>query len=203
MHRKYPYGQLTKPDLEKEDFGIAQLDGFNWKNNFDWSSCTECGRCTSVCPAFASGKPSIQITEQLRDELVENKGGEFVVKTAEVKAKGETPEVPEVILQDRLSAVSEEALFSCTTCRACEEACPVFIEYRARNCGHTPLPGWGRGTLSKEVERSFGLENNYNPWGFGFATRGDWAKEFDIKRTLRGSRRTGRRLLGRLRRFIR
>lgn len=184
MRRKYPYGQLTKPDLEKEDFGIAQLDGFNWKNNFDWYSCTECGRCTSVCPAFASGKPlhPKKITEQLRDELVENKGGEFVVKTAEVKAKGETPEVPEVILQDRLSAVSEEALFSCTTCRACEEACPVFIEYVQEIVDMRRYLVQVEGRFPKEVERSFkNMENNYNPWGFGFATRGDWAKEFDIK----------------------
>lgn len=184
MRRKYPYGQLTKPDLEKEDFGIAQMDGFNWKNNFDWYSCTECGRCTSVCPAFASGKPlhPKKITEQLRDELVENKGGEFVVKSAEVKAKGETPEVPEVILQDRLSAVSEEALFSCTTCRACEEACPVFIEYVQEIVDMRRYLVQVEGRFPKEVERSFkNMENNYNPWGFGFATRGDWAKEFDIK----------------------
>lgn len=184
MRRKYPYGQLTKPDLEKEDFGVAQLDGFNWKNNFDWYSCTECGRCTSVCPAFASGKPlhPKKITEQLRDELVENKGGEFVIKSAEVKAKGETPEVPEVILQDRLSAVSEEALFSCTTCRACEEACPVFIEYVQEIVDMRRYLVQVEGRFPKEVERSFkNMENNYNPWGFGFATRGDWAKEFDIK----------------------
>lgn len=184
MRRKYPYGQLTKPDLEKEDFGIAQMDGFNWKNNFDWYSCTECGRCTSVCPAFASGKPlhPKKITEQLRDELVDNKGGEFVIKTAEVKAKGETPEVPEVILQDRLSAISEEALFSCTTCRACEEACPVFIEYVQEIVDMRRYLVQVEGRFPKEVERSFkNMENNYNPWGFGFATRGDWAKEFDIK----------------------
>ena len=184
MRRKYPYGQLTKPDLEKEEFGVAQLDGFNWKNNFDWYSCTECGRCTSVCPAFASGKPlhPKKITEQLRDELVENKGGEFVVMTAEVKAKGETPEVPETILQDRLSAVSEEALFSCTTCRACEEACPVFIEYVQEIVDMRRYLVQVEGRFPKEVERSFkNMENNYNPWGFGFATRGDWAKEFDIK----------------------
>ncbi|MBX3170141.1 MAG: (Fe-S)-binding protein [Candidatus Eremiobacteraeota bacterium] len=184
MRRKYPYGQLTKPDLEKEDFGVAQLDGFNWKNNFDWYSCTECGRCTSVCPAFASGKPlhPKKITEQLRDELVENKGGEFVIKTAEAKAKGETPEVPEIILQDRLSAVSEEALFSCTTCRACEEACPVFIEYVQEIVDMRRYLVQVEGRFPKEVERSFkNMENNYNPWGFGFATRGDWAKEFDIK----------------------
>ncbi|MBS2039320.1 (Fe-S)-binding protein [bacterium] len=184
MRRKYPYGQLTKPDMEKEEFGIAQIDGFNWKNMFDWYSCTECGRCTSQCPAFASGKPlhPKKITEQLRDELVDNKGGEFVKKSAEARAKGETPEAPETIIQDRLSAISEEALFSCTTCRACEEACPVFIEYVQEIIDMRRYLVQVEGRFPKEVERSFkNMENNYNPWGFGFATRGDWAKEFDIK----------------------
>lgn len=184
MRRKTPYGQLTKPDLEKEEFGVAQMDGFNWKNLVDWYSCTECGRCTSMCPAFNSGKPlhPKKITEQLRDELVENKGGELVLKASEARAKGETAEVPEQILQDRLSAVSEEALFACTTCRACEEACPVFIEYVQEIVDMRRYMVQVEGRFPKEVERAFkNMETNYNPWGIGFATRGDWAKEFDIR----------------------
>lgn len=185
MRRKYPYGQLTRPDLEKEEFGISQMDGFNWKNIFDWYSCTECGRCTAECPAYASGKPlhPKQITEQLRDELVENKGGELVLKSAAARAKGEAnAEVPETILQDRLPAVSEEALFACTTCRACEQACPVFIEYVQEIVDMRRYLVQVEGRFPKEVERAFkNMETNYNPWGIGFATRGDWAKEFDIK----------------------
>lgn len=184
MRRKTPYGQLTKPDLEKEEFGVAQMDGFNWKNVFDWYSCTECGRCTSMCPAFNSGKPlhPKKITEALRDELVEGGGGPFLLKSAEARAKGETAEAPEQILQDRLSAVSEEALFSCTTCRACEEACPVFIEYVQEIVDMRRYMVQVEGRFPKEVERAFkNMETNYNPWGIGFATRGDWAKEFDIQ----------------------
>ena len=184
MRRKYPYGQLSKPDLENEDFGIAQIDGFNWKNLFDWYSCTECVRCTSVCPAFNSGKPlhPKKITEQLRDELVESHGGDLLVRLAQAKAKGETVEMPEQILQDRLSAVSEDALFACTTCRACEEACPVFIEYVQEIVDMRRYMVQVEGRFPKEVERAFkNMETNYNPWGIGFATRGDWAKEFGIQ----------------------
>ncbi len=184
MRRKYPYGQLTKPDLEKEEFGIAHIDGFNWKNLFDWYSCTECGRCTSMCPAFNSGKPlhPKHITEQLRDELVEGGGGNLLLQLAATRAKGETPELPEQILQDKLESISEEALFSCTTCRACEEACPVFIEYVQEIVDLRRYLVQVEGRFPKEVERAFkNMETNYNPWGFGFATRGDWAAEFGIK----------------------
>lgn len=184
MRRKYPYGRLTKPDLEKEEYGVSQLDGFNWKNLFDWYSCTECGRCTAMCPAFNSGKPlhPKKITEQLRDELVENHGGDLLVRLAAARAKEETVEMPENILQDRLSAVSEEALFACTTCRACEEACPVFIEYVQEIVDMRRYLVQVEGRFPQEVERAFkNMETNYNPWGIGFATRGDWAKEFGIQ----------------------
>ena len=184
MRRKTPYGQLSKPDLEKEDYGVSQMDGFNWKNMFDWYACTECGRCTSMCPAFNSGKPlhPKHITEELRHELIDHGGGEYVKKAAEAKAKGEAVEAPEVILQDRLASVSEEALFSCTTCRACEEACPVFIEYVQEIVDMRRYLVQVEGRFPKEVERSFkNMETNYNPWGFGFATRGDWAKEFGVQ----------------------
>ncbi len=184
LQKKRPYGELTKPDLEAEDFGIATLESFTWKNYFDWYSCTECGRCTSVCPAFASGKPlhPKQITEQLRHELCDHGGGELALKAAEARAKGETIESDTPILQDRLSAISEEALFSCTTCRACEDACPVFIEYVQQIVDMRRYLVQVENRFPQEVARAFkNMETNYNPWGIGFATRGDWAKEFGIK----------------------
>lgn len=184
LQKKRPYGELTKPDLEAEDFGIATLESFTWKNYFDWYSCTECGRCTSSCPAFASGKPlhPKQITEQLRHELCDHGGGELALKAAEARAKGETIESDTPILQDRLSAISEEALFSCTTCRACEDACPVFIEYVQQIVDMRRYLVQVENRFPQEVARAFkNMETNYNPWGIGFATRGDWAKEFDIK----------------------
>lgn len=187
MRRRTGFGTLTKlnvQDEENPEYGISQLDGFTWKNLHDWYSCTECGRCTSVCPANLSGKPlhPKEITRQLRHHLQEEGGGDLLVRMAQAKAKGEEPEVPEQILQDRLPALSEEALFACTTCRACEEACPVFIEYVQEIVDLRRHLVQVEGRFPKEVERSFkNMENNYNPWGFGFSTRGDWAKEFGIQ----------------------
>lgn len=185
--KKKPYGQLSKPDLEKEEYGASHLGQFTWKNYFDWYACTECGRCTAQCPAFASGKPlhPKKITEELRHELVDHGGGDMVVRLAEARAKGEEGAAPPEdlkILQDRLPAVSEEALFACTTCRACEQACPVFIEYVQEIVDMRRHLVQVEDRFPNEVRRAFqNMERNNNPWGIGFATRGDWAKEFDIK----------------------
>ena len=189
FQKKRPYGELTKLDFESEDaedYGSITLKDFTWKNFFDWYSCTECGRCTSVCPAYASGKPlhPKKISEMMREELVEHGGGDLLVKLAEAKAKGE--ELPEDDglrhLPDNVPAVSEEVLFACTTCRACEDACPVFIEYVQEIVDMRRYLVQAENRFPEEVARSFkNMENNSNPWGIGFATRADWAKELDVQ----------------------
>lgn len=189
-----PYGELRKLDLENEtapEYGVSTLADFDWKRFHDWYSCTECGRCTSVCPAFASGKPlhPKKISEQLREELVDHGGGLALVALA--KKAGATEEgateaaegPPEGLrhLQDNLDAVSEEALFACTTCRACEQACPVFIEYVQEIVDMRRHLVQVEGRFPAEAQRAFdGMERNNNPWGIGFATRGDWAKDLGV-----------------------
>lgn len=186
-----PYGELRKLDLENEtapEYGVSTLADFDWKRFHDWYSCTECGRCTSVCPAFASGKPlhPKQISEQLREELVDHGGGVALLDLVSRRAKAEEGaevELPEGLrpLQDSLPAVSEEALFSCTTCRACEQACPVFIEYVQEIVDMRRHLVQVEGRFPQEAQRAFdGMERNNNPWGIGFATRGDWAKDLGV-----------------------
>lgn len=192
-----PYGELRKLDLENEEnpeFGASTLADFDWKRFHDWYTCTECGRCTSVCPAFASGKPlhPKMISEQLREELVDHGGGVALLElakkngaveegaAAEAQAEGETaPGLRH--LMDNLSAVSEDALFACTTCRACEQACPVFIEYVQEIVDMRRHLVQVEGRFPQEAQRAFdGMERNNNPWGIGFATRGDWAKDLGV-----------------------
>ncbi|MBI3924431.1 MAG: (Fe-S)-binding protein [Armatimonadetes bacterium] len=189
FHRTAPYGQLSKQIFEKEDdpnfepeFGVHDLSGFSWKNYFDWYSCTECGRCTSVCPAYASGKPlhPKKISEQLRDELVDHGGGDRLLRLAAGDNDGEDSGLRH--LMDNVPAVSEEALFACTTCRACEQACPVFIEYVQEIVDMRRYLVQAENRFPEEVGRAFkNMENNYNPWGIGFATRADWAQELGVK----------------------
>ena len=193
FQNRRPYGELRKLDLDSEDstdFGSSTLADFDWKRYHDWYSCTECGRCTSMCPAFASDKPlhPKNISEQLREELVDHGGGEamlaLALKNGAEVEQNEDGSPPEGLrhLMDNLSAVSEEALFSCTTCRACEQACPVFIEYVQEIVDMRRHLVQVEGRFPQEVQRAFtNMENNSNPWGIGFATRGDWAKELDVK----------------------
>lgn len=192
FQNRRPYGELRKLDLDSEDstdFGVSTLADFDWKRLHDWYSCTECGRCTAQCPAFASGKPlhPKQISEQLREEVVDHGGGDALLALAlkngaQVEAGGEGPPPGLRHLMDNLSAVSEEALFSCTTCRACEQACPVFIEYVQEIVDMRRHLVQVEGRFPQEVQRAFtNMENNSNPWGIGFATRGDWAKELGVK----------------------
>lgn len=193
FQNRKPYGELRKLDLESEDatdFGSSTLADFDWKRYHDWYSCTECGRCTSMCPAFASDKPlhPKKISEQLREELVDHGGGDAMLALAakngakiEANEDGSPPEGLRHLM-DNLDAVSEEALFSCTTCRACEQACPVFIEYVQEIVDMRRYLVQVEGKFPQEVQRAFtNMENNSNPWGIGFATRGDWAKELDVK----------------------
>jgi Fe-S oxidoreductase len=188
-----PYGELRKLDLENEEnpeFGVSTLADFDWKRFHDWYSCTECGRCTSVCPAFASGKPlhPKMISEQLREELVDHGGGvallELAKKNGAVEEGSAAEGAPPAGLRhimDNLSACSEEALFSCTTCRACEQACPVFIEYVQEIVDMRRHLVQVEGRFPQEAQRAFdGMERNNNPWGIGFATRGDWAKDLGV-----------------------
>ncbi|GMU51695.1 MAG: (Fe-S)-binding protein [Candidatus Xenobia bacterium] len=178
FNKKRPYGELTKLDLENEEYGTSTLDQMTWKNYHDWLSCTECGRCTSVCPAFASEKPlhPKKISEQLREELVEH--GQGVID----KRAGKEPTQELRVLQNSIPAVSEEALFACTTCRACEQACPVFIEYVQEIVDMRRYLVQVEGRFPQEVQRAFkNMENNSNPWGIGFSQRADWAKDLEVK----------------------
>ncbi len=189
LQKKTPYGKLTTPkidleDFEASDFGARDISYFNWKNLLDWYSCTECGRCTSVCPAFASGKPlhPKNISESLREELVDHGYGESLLALAAARKESRDLSLELPVLADKVAAVSEEVLFSCTTCRACEETCPVFIEYVQEIIDMRRYLVQVENRFPEEVQRSFkNMETNSNPWGMGFATRADWAKELGVE----------------------
>lgn len=196
FQKTIPYGELRKLELEDEvnpDYGVSMLSDFDWKRFHDWYTCTECGRCTEVCPAYNSGKPlqPQKINEQMRDELIEHGGGVGLLELVAKKAQeadapdttGSEEELPKGLrhLMDNVVAVSEEALFACTTCRACEQACPVFIEFVDEIVDMRRHLVQVEGRFPQEVQRAFdGMERNNNPWGIGFATRGDWAKDLGV-----------------------
>ena len=120
------YGRgLKEIDFESDaPLGVTSMEQFSWKDLLDLDACTECGRCTAVCPANTVGKrlSPRDIVLDLRT-LMHDRGLELL--STRGTAPVDEPRIP-VIHED--TAVAPEALFSCTTCAACLEACPVFIE---------------------------------------------------------------------------
>jgi len=173
LKKTAPAGALSKMNLEDESvttFGVEKINQFNWKQMLDMYSCTECGRCEDQCPAWATDKPLSpkKYMIAIRDHLYKNAG-------KVMKKKDDLPAiVPETVEPD--------ILWSCTTCRACEEACPVFIEYVDKIIDQRRNLVLMQGAMSPEAQTALrNIETNSNPWGIGFSTRGDWAKDLGVK----------------------
>jgi Fe-S oxidoreductase len=172
-----PLGQLSKQDLENATtFGTSHIDQFAWKQVLDMFSCTECGRCSSQCPATATGKPLAprQLLLDLRDYLYTHQD-EVIEKRVTAKAANgaEPAEVGENVVGP---VIEDEVLWSCNACRACEEACPVMIEYVDKIIDMRRHLVQEEARFPAELTRVFkGMETQSNPWGIGAEKRFDWA----------------------------
>jgi Fe-S oxidoreductase/nitrate reductase gamma subunit len=115
-----PKGALTKIDFEKTElFGAGKIEDFTWKQLLDLESCTRCGRCQDACPAYFSGKAlnPKQVIQDLKNHLYDVYPRLSSLKPVESR-------------QDMVGEViSDEVAWDCTTCRACQQACPVYIEH--------------------------------------------------------------------------
>jgi len=176
-----PTGALSKQDLENGTrFGTSYINQFTWKQVLDMYSCTECGRCSSHCPATMSGKELAprQLMLNLRDYLYEHQA-----EVAAAKAPGadgaEAVTVGDNIVGERL--IHDEVLWACTTCRACEEACPVLIEYVDKIVDMRRHLVQEESRFPTELTRTFKqMETQSNPWGVDAAQRAAWAEGLDI-----------------------
>jgi len=163
---------------EMETFGAGKLEDLTWKQLFDLDACTRCGRCSDNCPANLSGKP-------LNPKLVNEKLKELMVARAEPPRfaswwlKKQRPKEEKELLGEVLS---EEEVWACTTCRACEEACPVFVEHIDRMVELRRNLVMERGSLPETaMEALRGIEQRGHPWRGARFTRTDWAEELGIK----------------------
>jgi Fe-S oxidoreductase len=179
-----PRGELSKQDLENATrFGTSYINQFNWKQVLDMYSCTECGRCSSHCPATMSGKELAprQLLLNLRDYLYEHEQEAMSQPAASQNGGGEAGPVlvGENIVGDRL--IKDEVLWACTTCRACEEACPIMIEYVDKIVDMRRHLVQEETRFPAELTRTFkGMETQGNPWGIDASERDAWAKGLDI-----------------------
>ena len=168
-------GTLTSMDFEDETadkFGISVLTDFSWKQLLDLYACTECGRCQAVCPAYLTDKPlsPYRMIHNLRGHFMDEMGS---LLSDNDKEYTEKPIVPEV--------VSKDELWACTTCGACVQECPTFIEHVQKIVDLRRYFVLTEASFPPEVQPVFkNMEINYNPWSFGYADRANWAADLDI-----------------------
>ncbi|MDH5695390.1 MAG: (Fe-S)-binding protein [Dehalococcoidia bacterium] len=174
-----PKGALCPIDLETaETFGVAKITDFTWKQLLDLYSCVIYGQCQEVCPAYASGKPlnPKKLIDDLKNHLLE-------VGPGLLKAKGKIEASPanpgKALIGD---VITEDVIWACTTCRACQQVCPVSVEHvdkiidlrRNLVMEQASIPETAEGALRS-------IEDRGHPWRGTTLSRTDWAEGLDIK----------------------
>ncbi|MDQ2885253.1 MAG: heterodisulfide reductase-related iron-sulfur binding cluster [Chloroflexota bacterium] len=171
---------------ERDDYGVSKAEQFTWKQLLDGYACTECGRCNTVCPASNTGKPLfpkeiilgvkealfVNSAQILGENSIYNRLGVAGVKTDEKDSHHE-PMVGGIITKD--------ALWSCTTCMACMEICPVSIEHVPKIVDMRRSLVMEESDFPAEVTSLFNnIERNGNPWEISNDKRAEWAADLNI-----------------------
>ncbi len=175
---------------EREDYGVSQPEQFTWKQLLDGYACTECGRCNTVCPASNTGKPLfpkeiilgvkealfVKSDEILGESTLWSKLGIAGVKADEIPREKEAHHQPMVG-----GIISTDALWSCTTCRACMEICPVSIEHVPTIVDMRRHLVMEESEFPTEVTSLFNnMERNFNPWEISNDKRAEWAADLGV-----------------------
>ncbi len=189
-HRSKGALPLMEDLEEREDYGVSKPEQFTWKQLLDGYACTECGRCNTVCPASNTGKPLfpkeiiLGVKEALfvhSDEILGEKTLWSRLGVAGVKAD-ETPREQAAHHQPMVGGIiSKEALWACTSCRACMEICPVSIEHVPTIVDMRRHLVMEESDFPSEVTSLFNnIERNFNPWEINNDKRAEWAAGLGI-----------------------
>ncbi|MBK9069786.1 MAG: (Fe-S)-binding protein [Myxococcales bacterium] len=203
---------LPKLNLEDEtQWGVGKVEQFSWKSLMDTYACTECARCSNYCPAYGTGKnlSPMQLVHDIRYDMIDRlafkdkiaalKGDvasladyaqshgfddahphpELVATKAQLAAtEKELADLPQITG----GKIAEDTLWACTTCGACQEVCPVFIEHPMKIIQMRQSLVMEQDKSPGELVRTFNnLERQSNPWGIASDQRMDWAKDLDVK----------------------
>jgi len=179
-------GALQPMDFEElENFGVSQVYHHRWKDLLDTYTCTECGRCQDACPAFNTGKElspkEINIhTREYIDEHHDTLIGMLKTHLKE-NSDGELQPIEGPAYVGDI--IKENVLWACTTCKACEEACPLNIEFIDRIVDMRRSLVLEEAKIAPEVATTFkNMENQSNPWGLNSEQREEWASGLDVPR---------------------
>lgn len=190
----------------EESLGINQLADLTYKHIMDLYTCTECGRCSDNCPAYITGKKLSpkHLTLAIRDHLYATEK-EMFGKSASVEEPSDAPAaaskpsdgkepihtfpqapeggyfVGETVVDLVPNIIHPDVIWGCTSCRACEEQCPVMISYVDKIVGMRREEVMMKNEFPGELQGAFnGIETNGNPWNLSAMDRGDWADGLDI-----------------------
>ena len=156
-------------DFDNLTLGVNKFTDFTWRQLSDGWACTACARCQDVCPAYNSGK-TLNPMQIIMD--IKNYGKEHGTSLL----SGNVPE------EDIVQRFTPDAIWACTTCYACVEACPVHIEHVPKLTDTRRHLVMEASEFPEELQNLFNnLERNSNPWGLGAHTRAHWAEGLDIK----------------------
>ena len=169
-----PTGTLSRMDFEDESaekFGSSEVRDFTWKQLLDLYACTECGRCQAVCPAYLTEKPLSPF------RMIHMMRGHFVGDRKKLLEGGDEAEAVSIIGE----TVTSDEIWACTTCGACMQECPPFIEHVQKIVDMRRYLVMTESSFPHEMQPVFrNMEVNYNPWSMGFSTRADWAEGLDV-----------------------
>jgi len=183
--RERPKGAMkAMPNLTEtslESFGVHVIEEFTWKQLLDLDACTMCGRCTSVCPAHATGKP-------LDPREIILKSGEVMAATAAHAPGGKVSPPLSADAEIKIGAnllferITAEEIWSCTSCKACDEICPVNIEILDKILDMRRYLSLMESNFPAQLGNAYrAMENQGNPWGMSQTDRGEWAKDLDVQ----------------------
>lgn len=164
----------ASPDAPPERFGVKDAEDASWKNYLDSLSCTQCGRCTSVCPANITGKKLSprKIIMDLRARMNEKAPG--LIKNGREWTDNKS------LLRDY---ISEEELWACTTCNACAMECPININHPTLIIDMRRYLVMEEASAPGELKSVFNnIENNGAPWQYPADDRLNWTKDLEMKR---------------------
>ncbi|MGO4889260.1 (Fe-S)-binding protein [Anaerobacillus sp. MEB173] len=194
--RTHKVGQLSTinfEDVSQEVFGVNKIEDFNQKQLLDLYACVECGRCTNMCPATGTGKilSPMDLIVKLRNHLTEKgaavtsrspwlpsfafnhtKGNQLAMQGSANQEVAATIEYDVSLIGD---VITEEEIWACTTCRNCEDQCPVMNEHVDKIIDMRRFLVLTEGKMDADAQRAItNIERQGNPWGISRKERENW-----------------------------